>query len=43
MGQIVEVGGVVALELEPGALISAGLEDALDVLEGVLEDQGLIP
>src|SRR3954451_17245574 len=37
--QVVEVRGVVALELEPGPVAPAELEDGLDVGIGVLEDQ----
>jgi hypothetical protein len=34
----VEVSDVVALDLEPGAVVGAAFEDVLDVGEGVLED-----
>ena len=37
--QVVEVGDVVALELEARAVVVAGGEDVLDVLEGVAEDE----
>jgi hypothetical protein len=38
VAQRVEVADVVALDLEAGVVRAAGLEDVLDVLEGVPED-----
>ena len=38
MGERVEMADVVALELEARAVVGAGRQDVLDVLEGVVED-----
>ena len=39
VGQVIDMGNVVALKLEAGAVGAAGGQDTLDVGEGVLEDQ----
>nr|AIA14233.1 Unknown Function [uncultured bacterium] len=37
--QVVQVGDVIAFELEPGPVLLADAQNGLDVLEGVLEDK----
>ena len=39
MREVVEMAGVVALELEARSVSRAGLQDEFDVLEGVAEDE----